>query len=117
MLGSIFLTSLEMTMTIEIPRTSISTEESIQDEVKCSFADNPDTRRSTSAYLGITQVIHMFTESQRVRIYCSSVKCKHVHLSDVTKEITFGMNLIGHFKCVTLPSLFSKNYNEAISLS
>ena len=59
--GSIFLTSLEMTMTIEISKMSPLMEESMQDEVKCLFTNNPDHRRSTIAYLILIQEKHMST--------------------------------------------------------
>ena len=91
----------------------------VQDVVDSSFADNPDTRKSTSDYLGTTgggALVNWISKDQNI-VTMSSTESKYVLLSNGVKETTFIANLLGEIKTVILPSMISEDNTGAIFLS
>ena len=91
----------------------------VQDVVDSSFADNPDTRKSTSAYLGTIgggALVNWISKGQKI-VTMSSTESEYVSLSDGAKETTFVANLLGEINTVILPSMISEDNTGAIFLS
>ena len=95
------------------------TELRVHNVVDSLFADNPDTRKSTSAYLGMVgkgALVNWISKGQNI-VTMSSTQAKYVALSDGAKETTFIANLLGEIDHVILPSTMSDDNTGAIFLS
>ena len=82
----------------------------VMDVVDSSYADNPDTRKSTSAYLGTiggNALVHWISKGQPI-VTMSSTEAEYVALSDGSKETTFMTNLLGELGHSVLPILFQR---------
>ena len=92
----------------------------VQDVVDSSFADNPDTRKSTSAYLGTiggTALINWISKGQSI-VTMSSTEAEYVSLSEGAKETTFTAMLLKELvHGVVLPSIIAEDNTGAIFLS
>ena len=92
----------------------------VQDVVDSSFGDNPDTRKSTSAYLGYiggTALVNWISKGQAI-VTLSSTEAEYVSLSDGAKETTFTAHLLNEITTtVELPSIISEDNTGAIFLS
>ena len=91
----------------------------VQDIVDSSFADNPDTRRSTSAYLGTiggSALVTWWSKGQKV-VACSSTEAEYMTLSDGAKDTTFIANLLLELMEIERPSILSEDNTGAIFLS
>ena len=80
----------------------------VQDIVDSSFADNPDTRRSTSAYLGTiggSALVTWWSKGQKV-VACSSTEAEYMTLSDGAKDTTFIANLLLELMEIERPSIY-----------
>ena len=91
----------------------------VQDVVDSSFADNSDTRQSTSAYLGTIgggALVNWISKGKNI-VTMLSTKAEYAALSDSVKETTFIANLLGEIKTVILPSMISEDNTGAIFLS
>ena len=91
----------------------------VQDVVDSLFADNPDTRKSMSAYLGTIvggALVNWISKGQNI-VTIMNIKSEYVALSDGVKETTFIANLLGEIKTVILPSMISEDNTGAIFLS
>jgi hypothetical protein len=91
----------------------------VQDVMDSLVANNPDTRKSMSAYLGTIgggALVNWISKGQNI-VIMSSTEAKYVSLSDGTKEITCIANLLGEINCVILLSMISEDKTEAILLS
>ena len=92
----------------------------VQDVVDSSFGDNPDTRKSTSAYLGTiggTALVNWISKGQAI-VTLSSTEAEYVSLSDGAKETTFTAHLLNEITTtVELPSIISEDNTGAIFLS
>ena len=89
------------------------------DVVDSSYADNPDTRKSTSAYLGTiggNALVHWISKGQPI-VTMSSTEAEYVALSDGSKETTFMTNLLGELGHLVLPSIISEDNTGAIFLT
>jgi Reverse transcriptase (RNA-dependent DNA polymerase) len=91
----------------------------VQDVVDSSFGDNPDTRKSTSAYMGTIgghALVNWISKGQPI-VTVSSTEAEYVALSDGSKETTFITNLLLELVDVILPSLLSEDNTGAIFLA
>jgi hypothetical protein len=91
----------------------------VQDVVDSSFGDNPDTQKSTSAYMGTisgSALINWFSKGQPI-VTVSSTEAEYMALSDGSKKTTFITNLLTEVKNVRMPSLLSEDNTGAIFLS
>ena len=91
----------------------------VQDVVDSSFGDNPDTRKSTSAYLGTiggASLVNWISKGQKI-VTVSSTEAEYVALSDGSKETTFIMNLLNEVEYVEMPSIIAEDNTGAIFLS
>ena len=91
----------------------------VMDVVDSAFANNVDTRKSTSAYLGTiggTALVNWISKGQNI-VTLSSTESEYVSLSDGAKETTFAMNLIAEIAEVELPSYICEDNTGAIFLS
>jgi hypothetical protein len=91
----------------------------VQDVVDSSFADNPDTRRSTSAYLGTigsSALVTWWSKGQKV-MACSSTEAEYMTLLDGAKDITFIVNLLLELMEIEWPSILSEDNTGSIFLS
>ena len=86
--------------------------------VDSSFGDNPDTRKSTSAYLGTVDgalLVNWISKGQKI-VIVSSPEAEYLALSDGSKETIFIMNLFNEVQCVKMPSIIAE-YNFLIKES
>ena len=85
----------------------------------CLFGDNPDTRKSTIAYMGTiggSALINWISKGQPI-VTVSSTEAKYVALSDGSKETAFVTNVLAEVTKVIMPtSLLSENNTSAIFL-
>ena len=91
----------------------------VQDVVDSLIANNPDTRKSMSAYLGTVgggTLVDWISKGQNI-VIMSNTEAKYVSLSDGTKEITFIANVLGEINRVILLSVISEDKTGAIFLS
>ena len=91
----------------------------VQDVVDSSFGDNPDTRKSTSAYMGTiggSALINWISKGQPI-VTVSSTEAEYVALSNGSKETKFITNLLTEVTNVIMPSLLSEDNTGAIFLS
>ena len=92
----------------------------VQDVVDSSFADNPDTRKSTSAYLGTiggTALVNWISKGQAI-VTMSSTEAEYVSLSEGAKETTFMTMLLKELvNDVVMPSIIAEDNTGAIFLS
>ena len=91
----------------------------VQDVVDSSFGDNPDTRRSTSAYLGTiggSALVAWWSKGQKV-VACSSTEAEYMTLSDGAKDTTFTANLLSELGEIEWPSILAEDNTGAIFLS
>jgi hypothetical protein len=91
----------------------------IYDVVDSAFAKNPDTRKSTNAYLGTIgkrALVNWILKGQNI-VTLSSTKAEYVCLSDGSKETTFAMHLLSKVSYVDLPSVIAEDNTGAIFLS
>lgn len=92
----------------------------VQDVVDSSFADNPDTRKSTSAYLGTiggTALVNWISKGQAI-VTMSSTEAEYVSLSEGAKETTFMTMLLKELmNNVIMPSIIAEDNTGAIFLS
>ena len=89
------------------------------DVVDSAFANNVDTRKSTSAYLGTiggTALVNWISKGQNI-VTLSSTESEYVSLSDGAKETTFPMNLLAEIAEVKLPSYICEDNTGANFLS
>ena len=86
-----------------------------QDGVDSSFGDNPDTRKSISAYG--TALVNWISKGQAI-VTLLSTEAEYVSLSDGAKETTFTAHLLNEITTtVELPSIISEDNTGAIFLS
>ena len=89
------------------------------DVVDSAFAINPDTRKSTSAYLGTIGARSLVTWSSKGQniVTTSSTEAEYVSLSDGVKDTTFVTNLLDEVYYVELPAIIAEDNTGAIFLS
>ena len=95
------------------------TELRVMDVVDSTFANDVNTHKSKSAYLGTiggTALVNWISKGQNI-VTLSSTKSEYVSLSDGAKETTFAMNLLAEIAEVKLPSYICKDNTGAIFLS
>ena len=86
------------------------------DVVDSAFAINPDTRKSTSAYLGTIGARSLVTWSSKGQniVTTSSTEAEYVSLSDGVKDTTFVTNLLDEVYYVELPAIIAEDNTGAI---
>ena len=89
------------------------------DVVDSAFAINPDTRKSTSAYLGTIGARSLVTWTSKGQniVTTSSTEAEYVSLSDGAKDTTFTTNLLDEIYYVDLPAVIAEDNTGAIFLS
>ena len=89
------------------------------DVVDSAFAINPDTRKSTSAYLGTIGASSLVTWTSKGQniVTTSSTEAEYVSLSDRAKDTTFTTNLLHEIYYVDLPAVIAEDNTVAIFLS
>ena len=78
--------------------------------IDSSFGDNTDTRKSTSAYLGMiggASLVNWISKGQKI-VTVSSTEAEYVALSDGSKETTFIMNLLNELNTWKYPVSLQK---------